>query len=49
MIAYIALGGIAGTLARYLLQGWVQARAGVVVFPLGTSRSTSRARSRSAS
>ncbi len=36
MIAYIALGGIAGTLARYLLQGWVQARAGAVVFPLGT-------------
>jgi CrcB protein len=36
MIAYIALGGLAGTLARYLLQGWVQARAGAVVFPVGT-------------
>jgi fluoride exporter len=36
MIAYITLGGIAGTLARYLLQGWVQARAGGAVFPVGT-------------
>jgi fluoride exporter len=36
MIAYITLGGIAGTLARYLLQGWVQARAGAVGFPVGT-------------
>lgn len=34
MIAYIALGGIVGTLARYLLQGVIQTRAGV--FPLGT-------------
>lgn len=34
MIAYIALGGVAGTLARYLLQGVIQTRAGA--FPLGT-------------
>jgi fluoride exporter len=34
MIAYIALGGIVGTLARYLVQGVIQSRAGV--FPLGT-------------
>ncbi len=36
MIAYIALGGIVGTLARYLVQGWVQARPGVAEFPIGT-------------
>lgn len=36
MIAYIALGGIAGTLARYILQGWVQTRSGQSVFPIGT-------------
>lgn len=35
MIAYIALGGVLGTVSRYLLQGWVQARAGSV-FPVGT-------------
>ncbi|MBI1968124.1 MAG: fluoride efflux transporter CrcB [Gemmatimonadetes bacterium] len=34
MIAYIALGGVLGTVARYVLQGWIQARAGA--FPLGT-------------
>ena len=34
MIAYIALGGIAGTLARYLVQGIIQPRS--AVFPLGT-------------
>ena len=34
MIAYIALGGAVGTLARYLVQGVIQARAGA--FPLGT-------------
>ena len=30
----IAAGGVAGTLARYFLQGWIQSRAGA--FPLGT-------------
>jgi CrcB protein len=34
MIAYIALGGILGTLARYFLQGWAQTRGGT--FPTGT-------------
>ena len=34
MIAYIALGGIVGTLARYLIQGVIQSRA--VAFPVGT-------------
>ena len=36
MIAYIALGGILGTLARYFLQGWVQQRSGLAQFPVGT-------------
>jgi CrcB protein len=36
MIAYIALGGVLGTLARYFLQGWVQQRSGLVTFPVGT-------------
>ena len=34
MIAYIALGGIFGTLARYVLQGALQTRGGA--FPTGT-------------
>ncbi len=34
MIAYITLGGIVGTLARYLVQGVIQTRAGA--FPTGT-------------
>jgi CrcB protein len=34
MIAYITLGGILGTLARYYLQGIAQARGGT--FPSGT-------------
>jgi fluoride exporter len=34
MIAYITLGGIIGTLARYLIQGVIQPRGGS--FPLGT-------------
>lgn len=34
MIAYITLGGIIGTLARYLVQAVIQTRAGA--FPLGT-------------
>jgi len=33
-VLYIAIGGLAGTLARYLLQGWIQPRSGA--FPLGT-------------
>jgi CrcB protein len=33
-ILYIALGGAAGTIARYGLQGWIQPRGGT--FPLGT-------------
>jgi CrcB protein len=36
MIAYITLGGILGTLARYVLQGWVQQRSGLATFPVGT-------------
>ena len=35
MIAYITAGGIIGTLARYLLQGWIQTRA-AGSFPVGT-------------
>jgi CrcB protein len=34
-ILYIALGGIAGTLSRYGLEGWIQART-ASGFPLGT-------------
>ena len=36
MIAYITLGGVVGTLARYFLQGWVQQRSGLATFPVGT-------------
>jgi len=36
VLAYIALGGILGTVARYGLQGWIQTRAGATTFPLGT-------------
>ena len=36
MLAYIALGGMLGTVARYALQGWVQTRAGATTFPIGT-------------
>ncbi len=36
MIAYIALGGILGTLARYVLQGALQTRGGA--FPTGIMR-----------
>jgi fluoride ion exporter CrcB/FEX len=28
MILYLTLGGIVGTLARYLLGGWIQQRTG---------------------
>jgi len=35
MLAYILLGGIAGTAGRYALQGWIQQRAGTG-FPVGT-------------
>jgi fluoride exporter len=34
-ILYIALGGVAGTLSRYGLEGWIQSRAGTG-FPVGT-------------
>ena len=34
-ILYIALGGIAGTLSRYGLEGWIQSRT-ATGFPLGT-------------
>ena len=36
MILYIAVGGVAGTLARWYLQGWVQTRSGLSGFPIGT-------------
>lgn len=36
MLAYIALGGVLGTVARYTLQGWVQTRAGATTVPVGT-------------
>lgn len=36
MIVYITLGGIAGTLGRWYLQGWIQTRSGLTGFPLGT-------------
>jgi len=34
-ILYIALGGIAGTLSRYGLEGWIQSRT-ASSFPVGT-------------
>ena len=34
-ILYIALGGIAGTVSRYGLEGWIQSRT-ATGFPLGT-------------
>ena len=34
-VLYIALGGIAGTLSRYGLEGWIQSRT-ASDFPLGT-------------
>lgn len=36
MIVYIVAGGIAGTLSRWYLQGWIQSRSGVATFPVGT-------------
>lgn len=36
MLAYIALGGLIGTVARYGLQGWIQARLTAAELPLGT-------------
>ena len=36
MILYIIAGGIAGTLSRWYLQGWVQTRSGLSTFPVGT-------------
>jgi CrcB protein len=35
LIVHVALGGLVGTISRYLLQGWVQERAGAA-FPFGT-------------
>jgi fluoride exporter len=35
LIWYVMLGGALGTLARYLLTGWIQARSGSP-FPFGT-------------
>jgi fluoride ion exporter CrcB/FEX len=34
-VLYIALGGIAGTLSRYGLEGWIQSRS-TTGFPFGT-------------
>ena len=36
MITYITVGGIAGTLARWYLQGWVHTRSGLTGVPIGT-------------
>lgn len=36
MILYIAVGGLLGSVTRYLLQGWVQQQAGGDAFPSGT-------------
>jgi CrcB protein len=36
MVWYIVGGGIIGTLSRYYVQGWVQNRIGIPVFPTGT-------------
>jgi CrcB protein len=36
MLVYIAVGGMVGTVSRYLLQGLVQGRGGSAVFPSGT-------------
>jgi fluoride exporter len=36
MIAYVAIGGVVGTLSRWYLQGWIQTRSGFAGFPIGT-------------
>lgn len=36
MLAYIALGGLLGTVSRYGLQGWVQAHVPGAQLPVGT-------------
>jgi CrcB protein len=36
MLAYVAVGGLIGTVSRYLLAGWVQGRFGNTGFPSGT-------------
>lgn len=36
LIVYIAIGGVAGTLGRWYLQGWIQTEARAGTFPLGT-------------
>lgn len=36
MIVYVLVGGVVGTLARWYLQGFIQASPGAGSFPLGT-------------
>jgi CrcB protein len=36
MVVYVAVGGLIGTVSRYLLAGWVQGRFGSGGFPSGT-------------
>lgn len=36
MVGYVAVGGLIGTVSRYLLAGWVQGRFGSGGFPSGT-------------
>lgn len=36
MLGYLLIGGALGTVARFGLQGWVQARLGQTTFPAGT-------------
>jgi CrcB protein len=36
MLLYVAAGGLVGTVARYFLQGWVQASSRTSAFPAGT-------------
>ncbi len=36
MLAFILLGGVCGTAARYGLQGWIQRAWGAGTFPVGT-------------
>lgn len=35
-LLYVSAGGLAGTIARFLLQGWIQDRTGAGTFPSGT-------------
>jgi CrcB protein len=36
LLAYIGIGGLLGSLGRYLLQGWIQDRLSGLFFPAGT-------------